>query len=148
MRWRSFEEGIPVISIDTGILLAILRGEEDHRQNDLLSLITKHKLVMCDAAFAELCAFFGDWHEAETFLRDHHIKVVMPSRAALCEAGKRFKTYLQNRQALCPSCKKAVPYRGTTAVDFLVGALGRIDGAGIMTNDRQIHRIWKDAKFF
>ena len=47
-----------------------------------------------------------------------------------------------------PSCKKPVPYRGTTAVDFLVGALSKVDGAGIMTNDRQIHRIWKDARFF
>jgi hypothetical protein len=50
-------------------------------------LSPKHELVMCDAAFVELCVFFGDRHEAETFLRDRHIKVVMPSKAALCEAG-------------------------------------------------------------
>ena len=139
---------MPVISIDTGILLAILRGEKGHRQNELLSLIPQHELAMCDAAFAELCAFFGDWHEAETFLRDHHINVVMPSKAALCEAGKRFRIYLQGRRSLCPSCEKPVPYRGTTAVDFLVGAMGMVDGSGIMTNDRQIHRLWKDGKFF
>ena len=82
MKWQSFEEEMPVISIDTGILLAILRGEEGHRQNDLFSLITRHELVICDAAFAELCVFFDDWHEAETFLRDHHIKVAMPSKEA------------------------------------------------------------------
>ncbi len=40
-----------------------------------------------------------------------------------------------------------VRYRGTTAVDALVGALGSVDGTGIMTDDRQIRRIWKDATF-
>jgi hypothetical protein len=56
-RWLSFEEGMPVISVDTGILLSILRGEKDHHQDDLLSLIIQHEPAMCDAAFAELCVF-------------------------------------------------------------------------------------------
>ena len=137
-----------MISIDTGILLAILRGEKQHRQSDLLFLAAKHRLVICDAAFAELCTAFKDLEEAETFLSDHHIRVNSPSNGALCEAGRRFKSYLRTRRSLCPSCNKPTPYRGTTAVDFLVGALGLIDGVGILTNDRQIRRIWKDAKFF
>ena len=137
-----------MISIDTGILLAILRGEKQHRQGDLLSLSVKHSLVICDAAFAELCTAFKDLDEAENFLADHGIKVASPSNAALCEAGRRFKSYLKKRKSLCPSCKKPTPYRGTTAVDFLVGALGLVDGVGILTNDRQIRRIWKDAEFF
>jgi hypothetical protein len=71
-----------------------------------------------------------------------------PSAEALCEAGRRFKAYLRVRKTLCPHCNKPVLYRGTTAVDFLVGALGLVDGSGIMTNDRQIQRIWQDAKFY
>ena len=139
---------MPVISIDTGILLAILRGEAKHRQDDLLLLRARNRLVLCDAAFAELCTFFGDWKEAEAFLADHGIEVVLPSKQALCEAGKRFTSYLRRRRALCPACGKPVPYRGTTAVDFLVGALGLVDGAGVMTNDKQVRRIWTDATFF
>ena len=137
-----------MISIDTGILLAILRGEKKHRQDDVISLGVKHRLVVCDAAFAELCTAFQNVEEAEAFLADHCIDVTTPSNGALCEAGRRFKGYLHKRIALCPSCKKPVPYRGTTAVDFLVGSLGLVDGVGVMTNDRQIKRIWKDAKFF
>lgn len=137
-----------MISIDTGILLAILRGERKHRQADLLSFGAKHRLAICDAAFAELCTVFQNADEAEAFLADHHVDVCMPSGLALCEAGRRFKVYLKERKALCPGCGKPVPYRGTTAVDFLVGALGLVDGVGIMTNDRQIRRIWKDVKFF
>ena len=137
-----------MISIDTGILLAILRGEKHHRQNDLLSLSAKHRMVICDAAFAELCTAFQDLEEAEAFLSDHDIRVASPSNSALCEAGRRFKSYLRKRKSLCPSCKKPTPYRGTTAVDFLVGAWGLVDGVGILTNDRQIRRIWEDARFF
>ena len=137
-----------MISIDTGVLLAILRGEEDHRQRDLLPLSVKYRLSICDAAFAELCNAFDNWEEAETFLAEHSIRISMPSNAALCEAGRRFKIYLKNRKSLCPQCGMSIPYRGTTAVDFLVGALGLIDGSGIMTNDKQIRRIWKEAHFF
>jgi predicted nucleic acid-binding protein len=137
-----------MISIDTGILLAILRGEKGHRQSDVLSLGSKYRLAICDAAFAELCTAFQKPAEAEHFLSDHSIHISMPSSMALCEAGRRFKAYLKKRKSLCPSCKKPVPYRGTTAVDFLVGALGLVDGSGIMSNDRQIRRIWKEANFF
>ncbi len=136
-----------MISIDTGVLLAILRGEEGQRQNDLLSLGVKYPLAICDAAFAELCNAFENWEKAETFLAEHSIRISMPSNAALCEAGRRFKTYLKKRKSLCPQCNTPVPYRGTTAVDFLVGALGLVDGSGIMTNDKQIRRIWKEANF-
>ena len=137
-----------MISIDTGILLAILRGEEGQRQNDLLALGVKYHFTICDAAFAELCNAFEDREEAETFLSEHSIRISMPSNAALCEAGRRFKTYLKKRKSLCPHCRAPIPYRGTTAVDFLVGALGFVDGAGIVTNDKQIRRVWKEAYFF
>jgi len=137
-----------VISIDSGVLLAILRGEEGHRQKDLLPLGVKYRLAICDAAFAELCNAFDHWEEAEAFLAEHSIRVSMPSNAALCEAGRRFKIYLRKRKSICPQCGMPIPYRGTTSVDFLVGALGLIDGAGIMTNDKQIRRIWKEAHFF
>ncbi len=137
-----------MISIDTGVLLAILRGEEGQRQNDLLSLGVKYRLTICDAAFAELCNAFENWEKAETFLAEHSIRISMPSNAALCEAGRRFKIYLKKRKSLCPQCSTPIPSRGTTAVDFLVGALGLVDGCGIITNDKQIRRIWKEANFF
>lgn len=137
-----------MISIDTGILLAIPRGEEGHRQDDIVSLGARHRLAICDAAFAELCTAFADRGEAESFLVDHNVRVCAPSNEALCEAGRRFRAYLEKRMAVCPNCNKPVPYRGTTAVDFLVGALGTVDGIGIVTNDKQIRRIWKDAKFY
>ena len=136
-----------MISVDTGILLGILRGEPSHRQADILALSGKHPLVICDAAFAELCTAFPNYVEAQDFLDDHNIRVVMPSAPALCEAGKRFKAFLLRRQSTCPGCKQPVPYRGVTAVDFLVGALGVVDGSGVLTNDRQIKKSWPEALF-
>lgn len=73
-----------MISIDTGILLAILRGEEGHRQDDIVALGAKHRLAICDAAFAELCTDFTDREEAESFLVDHNVRGSVPPAMRPC----------------------------------------------------------------
>jgi len=100
--------------------------------------------------YAELAAdgHFDSAAELDVFLEDHSIQLIEPSRAALFEAGEKFREYTDRRpDALqCPSCgaKHTVrcddcgsdlSLRQHIAADFLIGGHATADADALVSFD-------------
>lgn len=144
---------------DTNALLAILY-EDDYTtasENALRHAYQEGKVVITPVVYAELSAdgHFDTSAELDQFLEDFSIQVDEPSRAALFEAGEKFRRYADRRPEglQCPSCGTKRPVqceecgenlspRQHIAADFLIGGHATADADSLISFDNGFYSTY------
>lgn len=115
------------VSLDSNILLALLRGEETAPQVSRLlnQLSSQQRLVLSGAVYAELIGFYP---QLDTYLQAAHIQVMadMPTEAWK-QAGEAHAAYTARRR----QSGGGLPRRILT--DYLIGAHASVHGLSLFT---------------
>lgn len=146
-------------AVDTNALLAILY-EDDYTaasEDAIRRAYQNGKVVITPIVYAELAAdgHFATPTELDQFLEDFSIQLVEPSRAALFEAGEKFRRYANQRPdgLQCPSCgaKQSVQCtecnenlspRQHIAADFLIGGHATADADSLISFDTGFYQTY------
>ena len=148
-----------ITAVDTNILLDVLIQGEPFCESSKILLdrhLSKGKLIICEAVFAELAAGFLAEEELKLFLADTGMGLVNSNKKALFLAGSRWAEYAgkgdKNRfscgkcghafQVPCPQCKAALTKRFHVLGDFLIGAHALVHADCILSRDLGIYKTY------
>jgi predicted nucleic acid-binding protein len=153
-----------ITAVDTNIILDVLipgQSFADSSKNLLDYYMSKGRLILCEAVFAELSACFTDPGELQQFLAETGMELVYSSGDALFKAGARWAEYTKksagNRfscrkcgyiaEIACPQCKTSMTRRLHVLADFQIGAHALVHADGLLSRDLGIYRMYfKDLR--
>lgn len=122
-----------VISLDSNIVVALLRGEASAAwiSETLENLQVQGRFVISGPVYAELSAMPGrDWLVVERFLSDMHIQIDLEWPSALwLLAANRFAAYCSNRRQSGETGARRV------LADFMIGAHAQLQAEALVTLD-------------
>ncbi len=121
-----------ITAIDTNILLDILLPNETFYAAAAAALqnaSAEGSLVICDAAYAELCVHFRTQRECNAFLESSEIRVQALTSEALFLASRVWRTYRQQGGK-----------RTRILADFLIGAHATKQATQLLSRDRGFYR--------
>lgn len=148
-----------ITAVDTNALIALLYEDEhtDKSEAALRRAYQEGRVVITPIVYTELAAdgHFNTMSEVDQFLSDLSIGLVEPSRAALFQAGEKFKQYSVRRPdgVQCPSCgteqgvrceecRAALTPRQHIAADFLIGGHAAVDGDALVSFDTAFYETY------
>ncbi len=146
-------------AVDTNVLLDVLVPGAPHGQASKALLdraISEGALVLCEAVYAELAAWFSSGPELDAFLAATRIAFVASTPAALKRAGDAWRKYASARPrgrlacpecgsvrpVACASCGRAIAVRQHVLADFLIGGHAAALTDRLLTRDRGYYRTY------
>ena len=141
-----------ISAVDTNVLLDILipdapHGDESERR--LADAVGAGSIVICEAVYTELAAYFEQPDDLEGFVEDTGIRLGPSSRVALHRAGGAWRVYARQRSSalVCPQCGTArsvrceecgapLQVRQHVVADFMIGAHAVEHADRLITRDR------------
>ncbi len=141
-----------ISAVDTNVLLDVLipdasHGDESERR--LAEAVRAGAIVISEAVYAELAAYFEDPDDLDRFVEHTGMRLEPSSREVLHRAGGAWRAYARQRPAslLCPQCGTAqavrceqcgvpVQVRQHVVADFMVGAHAVMHAERLVTRDR------------
>jgi predicted nucleic acid-binding protein len=146
-----------ITSVDTNIILDVVIPGELFSESSKRLLdyhLSKGKLIICEAVFAELAAAFLTEEELKSFLSDTGMKIVPSNEESLFLAGSRWAEYAKQHdknkfscgrcghafQVNCPQCSAMLTKRFHVLADFLIGAHALVHADCILSRDLGIFK--------
>jgi predicted nucleic acid-binding protein len=140
-----------ITAVDTNVLLDVLVPNAPSRAASLkaLDVAAAGGLVLADAVYAELAAWFPDRASLDRFLSDTAIRLAPSSTGVLHAAGVAWRRYTQRRvpavtcpacgasqTVVCQRCGRELSPRQHVLADFLIGAHALENADQLLTRDR------------
>ncbi len=141
-----------ISAVDTNVLLDILIPGAPHgdaSEQMLAEAAQAGAVVISEAVYAELAAYFDNGEEIGRLLTDTGLRLQPSSPAALRRAGEAWRAYARRRPAsfVCPQCGAeqavhcgrcgaSVGPRQHLITDFMIGAHASVHAGRLLTRDR------------
>ena len=138
-----------ISAVDTNVLLDILipdapHGDESERR--LADAVGAGYIVICEAVYTELAAYFEQPDDLEGFVEHTGIRLEPSNRVALHRAGGAWRAYARP-ELVCPQCGTAravrceecgapLQVRQHVVADFMIGAHAVEHADRLITRDR------------
>ena len=141
-----------ISAVDTNILLDLLiedAPDHDASAEILVAARQSGSVIVSEAVYAEVNAYFGEPEAAEAFLSEGAITLISSDRGALARAGQAWATYARRRAGslqcvrcgasqvvTCSTCGSVMRSRQHLLADFLIGAHAQFHADRLLTRDR------------
>lgn len=141
-----------ISAVDTNVLLDILIPDSPHgddSERKLAAAAQAGAVLISEAVYAELVAYFDADEDIERLLRDTGLRLQPSSSETLRRAGDAWRTYARRRPTsfVCPQCGADQPLRcercGASIAprqhmitDFMIGAHAAVHADCLLTRDR------------
>lgn len=141
-----------ISAVDTNVLLDILIPSAPHgdeSEQKLADAAQAGAVVISEAVYAELAAYFDAGEDIERLLTDTGLRLQPSSPEALRRAGEAWRTYARRRPSsfVCPQCgteqavhcercRASIGPRQHPLADFMIGAHATVHADCLLTRDR------------
>lgn len=141
-----------ITAVDTNVLLDILIPSAPHgdeSEQKLAAAAQAGAVVISEAVYAELAAYFDAAEDIERLLTDTGLRLQPSSPEALRRAGEAWRAYARRRPAslVCPQCGTqqavrcehcgaSIGPRQHLITDFMIGAHALVHADCLLTRDR------------
>ena len=139
------------VAVDSNVILDVLAEQSEHLAESkakLLAAADNERVILCEAAYAEVASQFADDMSLDSFLSDWQIVPQSSTRQALHAAGVAWRRYTREprrftcpecgatQQVRCERCGSLVTRRQHVVADFMIGAHALVHAGRLLTRDR------------
>lgn len=135
------------ITVDSNVLLSIFAKDSlyDHA-SILMEKFSAHEYIIDDCIYLELGVHFSKLEKLDESLNILEVSVFKGKEIDYEITLSAWKTYLQKKKFVCPSCKKTIhpvcprcqetlTFRQRILTDFLIGGFASANSDGLITLD-------------